>query len=70
MFSRIFFNTFSYLGESSLSTKGVISTIPIFSQKYENLILDRGFVRMSVVCSSVGIYSRFSSPSWTLSRIK
>jgi hypothetical protein len=67
MFSRIFFSTFSYLGESSLSAKGVISTIPIFSQKYANLILDRGFVKMSFVCSSMGIYSSFTSPSWTLS---
>jgi hypothetical protein len=30
--------------------------IPIFSRKYENLILDRGFVRIFVVFSSVGIY--------------
>jgi hypothetical protein len=66
-------NIFAYLlypGESSLSAKGVISTIPIFSRKYANLILERGFVRISVVCSSVGIYSSFTSPSWTLSQIK
>jgi hypothetical protein len=65
-------NIFAYLlypGESSLSAKGVISAIPIFSQKYANLILERGFVRISVVFSSVGIYSSFTSPSWTLSRI-
>jgi hypothetical protein len=55
---------------SSLSTKGVISTIPIFSQKYANFILERGFVRISVVCSSVGMYWSFTSPSWTLSLIK
>jgi hypothetical protein len=63
-------NIFAYLlypGKSSLSAKGVISAIPIFSQKYANLILERGFVSISVVCSSVGIYSSFTSPSWTLS---
>ena len=54
----------------SLSDKGVISMIPIFYRKYENFILDRGFVRVYVVCSSVGIYWSFTSPSWTLSRIK
>jgi len=43
--------------------------IPIFSRKYANLILDRGLVRISTICSSVGIYSSFTSPSWTLSRI-
>jgi hypothetical protein len=53
-----------------LSAKGVISTIPNLSRKYANFILDRGFVRISVVCSSVGIYWSFTSPSWTLSRIK
>jgi hypothetical protein len=66
-------NIFAYLlypGESSLSAKGVISAIPIFSRKYANLILERGFVRIFVVCSSVGIYSSFTSPSWTLSQIK
>ena len=59
-------NIFAYLlypGESSLSAKGVISAIPIFSRKYANLILERGFVRISDVCSSVGIYSSFTSPS-------
>jgi hypothetical protein len=55
---------------SSLSAKGVISTIPNLSRKYANFILERGFVRISVVCSSVGIYWSFTSPSWTLSRIK
>jgi hypothetical protein len=55
---------------SSLSAKGVISMIPNLSQKYANFILDRGFVRIFVVYSSVGIYWSFTSPSWTLSRIK
>jgi hypothetical protein len=41
---------------SSLSTKGFISTIPIFSRKYANFILERGFVRIFVACSSVGMY--------------
>jgi hypothetical protein len=48
---------------SSLSTKGVISMIPNLSRKYANFILDRGFVKISVVCSSVGIYWSFISPS-------
>jgi hypothetical protein len=55
---------------SSLLAKGVISMIPNLSQKYENFILDKGFVRISAICSSVGIYWSFTSPSWNLSRIK
>jgi hypothetical protein len=51
----------------SLSAKGVISTIPNLSHKYANFIPDRGFVKIFVVCSSVGIYWSFTSPSWTLS---
>jgi hypothetical protein len=68
-----FKNIFAYLlypRESSLLAKGVISMIPIFSRKYANLILEIGFVRISAVCSSMGIYSSFTSPSWTLSQIK
>jgi hypothetical protein len=41
---------------SSLSTKGAISTSPNLSLKYENFILDRGFVKISIVFSSVEIY--------------
>jgi len=63
MFLKNIFAYLLYPGESSLSAKGFISTIPIFSQKYANLILERGFVRMSIVCSSVGIYLSFTSPS-------
>jgi hypothetical protein len=54
---------------SSLSFKGVISMIPNLSRKYANFILDRGFVKIFVVCSSVRIYWSFTSPSWTLSQI-
>jgi hypothetical protein len=48
---------------SSLSAKGVISTIPNLSRKYANFILDRGFVKISIVYSYVGIYWSFTSPS-------
>jgi hypothetical protein len=41
---------------SSLSTKGAISMNPSLSLKYANFILDKGFVKTSVVCSSVEIY--------------
>jgi hypothetical protein len=41
---------------TSPSTKGVISTSPNLSLKYVNFILDRGFVKISAICSSVEIY--------------
>jgi hypothetical protein len=41
---------------SSLSTKGPISTSPNLSLKCANFILEKGFVKISVVFSSVEIY--------------
>jgi hypothetical protein len=55
---------------SSLSSKGEISLIPSLPLKYENFILDRGFVKISVVFSSMEMYWRITSPFWNLSQIK
>jgi hypothetical protein len=52
---------------SSLSTKGAISTSPNFSLKYANFILDKGFVKIFAIYSSMEIYCRTTSPLWTLS---
>jgi hypothetical protein len=47
---------------SSLSTKGAISMSPSLSLKYANFILDRGFVKILVVYSSMEMYWRTTSP--------
>jgi hypothetical protein len=52
---------------SSLSTKGAISTSPNLSLKYANFILDKDFVKISVVFSLMEIYWRTTSFLWTLS---
>jgi hypothetical protein len=52
---------------SSLSTKGFISTSPIFSLKYAKFIMDKGFIKISATYSSMEIYWSFTSPSWNLS---
>jgi hypothetical protein len=41
---------------SSLSTKGKISMSPGLSLKYAKFILNKGFVKIFVVCSSLEIY--------------
>jgi hypothetical protein len=52
---------------SSLSTKGEISTSLSLSLNYANIILDKGFVKIYAVFSSMEIYWRTTSPLWTLS---
>jgi hypothetical protein len=41
---------------SSLSTKGAISMSPNLSLKYEKFILDKGFIKIYAVFSSMEIY--------------
>jgi hypothetical protein len=47
---------------SSFSTKGGYLHKSQLALKYANFILDRGFVKVSVVCSSVEMYWRITSP--------
>jgi hypothetical protein len=42
--------------QHSLSTKGVISTSLDLSLKYKKFPLDKVFVRISIICSSVEMY--------------
>jgi hypothetical protein len=55
---------------SSLSTKGEISTNHSLSLKYEKFILEKRFIKISIVYSSMEIYRRTTSPPWTLSQRK